>query len=222
MKHESMVIVPRRPMNITMSIVILLINVKSGVMLSESPTVENAETTSKIAYCVGRLGSKIESITTPNATTTRDENIMINARLIDCLAMVRRRISIWSRPRNVLITLSKAMANVVVLIPPAVDIGEPPIHIYRIIITTEILVSEPMLNEEKPAVRGTVARKNDVDSLPKNDVSSLSTLLYSVMKNIIVPPTTNTIVIIRAMTVLEVRSEELGVRSEVLLRFCSL
>ena len=115
-------------MNITMSIVILLMNVKSGVILSESPTVENAETTSKIAYCVGSFGSKIDSITTPNATTTRDENMMINARLIDCFAIVRRRISIWSRPRNVLITLSKAIANVVVLIPPAVDIGEPPIH----------------------------------------------------------------------------------------------
>ena len=206
-KQESIVIVPKRPINITMSIVILLMNVKSGVRLRERPTVENAETTSKIAYCVGSCGSKIERTTTPNATTTSDEKIIINARLIDCLAMVRRRISIWSRPRNVLITLSKAMANVVVLIPPAVDIGEPPIHIYRIIITTEILVSEPMLNEEKPAVRGTVARKNDVDSLPKNDVSSLSTLLYSVMKNIMVPPTTNTIVIISAMTVLELRVE---------------
>ena len=42
------------------------------------------------------------------------------------------------------------------------------------------------------------------------------------MKNIIVPPTTNMIVIIKAMTVLEVRSEELGVRSEVLFLFCSL
>ena len=50
MKHESMVIVPRRPMNITMSIVILLMNVKFDVILSDSPTVENAETTSKIAY----------------------------------------------------------------------------------------------------------------------------------------------------------------------------
>ena len=50
MKHESIVMVPRRPMNITMSIVILLMNVKSGVRLSERPTVENAETTSKIAY----------------------------------------------------------------------------------------------------------------------------------------------------------------------------
>jgi hypothetical protein len=122
----------------------------------------------------------------------------------------------------VLITLSRAIAKVVVLIPPAVDIGEPPIHMYRIMITTEILVKEPILNEENPAVRGTVARKNDVDSFPKNDVSSLSTLLYSVMKNIIVPPTTNMIVIIKAMTVLEVRSEELGVRSEVLFLFCSL
>ena len=121
--------------------------------------------------------------------------------------MVRWRISIWSRPRSVLITLSKAIAKVVVLIPPAVDIGEPPIHMYRIMITTEILVKEPILNEENPAVRGTVARKNDVDSLPKNDVSSLSTLLYSVMKNIIVPPTTNMIVIIKAMTVLELRIE---------------
>ena len=148
--------------------------------------------------------------------------MMINARLMDCLAMVRRRISIWSRPRKVLITLSRAIAKVVVLIPPAVDIGEPPIHMYRIMITTEILVKEPILNEENPAVRGTVARKNDVDSLPKNDGSSLSTLLYSVMKNIIVPPTTNMIVIIKAMTVLDVRSEELGVRSEVLFLFCSL
>lgn len=208
-KQESIVIVPKRPINITMSIVILLMNVKSGVRLRERPTVENAETTSKIAYCVGSCGSKIERTTTPNATTTSDEKIIINARLIDCLAMVRRRISIWSRPRRVFITLSRAIAKVVVLIPPAVDIGEPPIHMYRIIITTEMLVNDPILKEEKPAVRGTVARKNDVESLPKNDVSSRKTLLYSVMKNIIVPPTTNTIVIIKAIMVLELRTEDL-------------
>lgn len=50
MKQESIVIMPKRPMNITMSIVILLMNVKSGVRLSDRPTVENAETTSKMAY----------------------------------------------------------------------------------------------------------------------------------------------------------------------------
>ena len=32
-------------------------NVKSGVRLRERPTVENAETTSKIAYCVGSCAS---------------------------------------------------------------------------------------------------------------------------------------------------------------------
>ena len=122
-------IVPKRPINITMSIVILLTTDNEAVMLSDSPTVENAATTSKIAYWVGSVGSKIESITTPNATTMSDEKMMMNARLIDCLAIVRWRISILSRPRNVLITLSNAMANVVVLMPPAVDIGEPPIHI---------------------------------------------------------------------------------------------
>jgi hypothetical protein len=72
-----------------------------------------------------------------------------------------------------------------------------------------MLVNDPILKEEKPAVRGTVARKNDVESLPKNDVSSHKTLLYSVMKNIIVPPTTNTIVIIKAIMVLELRTEDL-------------
>lgn len=144
-------------------------------------------------------------MTTPNATTTRDEKIMINARLMDCLAMVRWRISIWSRPRSVLITLSKDIAKVVVLIPPAVDIGEPPIHMYMIIMTSEILVSAPILNEENPAVRGTVARKNEVESFPKNEVSSLKTLLYSVMKNRMVPPATSIIVMITAITVLDVR-----------------
>lgn len=204
-KQESIVIVPKRPINITMSIVILLMNVKSGVRLRERPTVENAETTSKIAYCVGSCGSKIERTTTPNATTTSDEKIIINARLIDCLAMVRRRISIWSRPRRVFITLSRAIAKVVVLIPPAVDIGEPPIHMYRIIITTEMLVNDPILKEEKPAVRGTVARKKDVDNLPQNVASSRRTLLYSVIKNIMVPPTTSIMVIITAITVFDVK-----------------
>jgi hypothetical protein len=74
-------------------------------------------------------------------------------------------------------------------------------------ITTEILVKEPILNEENPAVRGTVARKNDVESFPKKVVSSRKTLLYSVMKNRIVPPTTSIIVIIKAITVLELRVE---------------
>ena len=131
--------------------------------------------------------------------------MMINARLIDCLAIVRWRISIWSRPRNVLITLSKAIANVVVLIPPAVDIGEPPIHIYISIITSEMLVNELILKEENPAVRGTVARNNDVESLPKKVVSSCKILLYSVRKKSMVPPTTSTIVIITAITVFDVR-----------------
>ena len=206
-KQDSIVIVPKRPINITISIVILLTIDSEAVRFSDKPTVENAETTSKIAYCVGNFGSKMESITTPKATTMSDEKMMINARLMDCFAMVRWRISIWSRPRKVLITLSKAIAKVVVLIPPAVDIGEPPIHIYIIIITTEILVNAPILNEENPAVRGTVARKNEVEILPKKEESSRKTLLYSVMKNIIVPPATSIIVIIKAMTVLELRVE---------------
>ena len=129
MKQERIVIVPKRPINITMSIVILLTIDNEAVRFRDSPTVEKADTTSKIAYCVGNLGSNIDSTTTPRATTTSDEKIMINARLMDCFAMVRWRISMWSRPRNVLITFNKAMAKVVVLIPPAVDIGEPPIHI---------------------------------------------------------------------------------------------
>ena len=50
MKQESIVIVPKRPINITMSIVILLIIDNDAVRLRDKPTVENAETTSKIAY----------------------------------------------------------------------------------------------------------------------------------------------------------------------------
>ena len=195
---------PRRPMNITMSIVILLTIVSDAVRLSERPTVEKADTTSKMMYCVGNCGSKMESMTTPIATTTSEEKMMIKARLTDCLEMVRWRISIWSRPRRVLMTLSKAMANVVVLIPPAVDIGEPPIHMYIIMMTTEMLVSEPILNDENPAVRGTVARKKDVDILPQNDESARNTLLCSVMKKTIVPPTTRIEVRTIAITVLEV------------------
>ena len=197
--------VPRRPMNIISSIVILLTIVSDAVRLSERPTVENADTTSKMMYWVGNCGSNMESITTPIATTTSEEKMIMNARLTDCFEMVRWRISIWSRPRRVLITLSSAMANVVVLIPPAVDIGEPPIHIYIIIITTEILVSAPILNDEKPAVRGTVARKNDVDILPMSEESARNTLLYSVMKNTIVPPIKRIEVKTIAITVLDVR-----------------
>lgn len=197
--------VPRRPINITKSIVILLTIVSDDVMLSENPTVENAETTSNMMCWIGRCGSNMDRMTTPIVTTASDENMMMNARLTDCFDIVRWRISMWSRPRRVLTTLSRAMANVVVLIPPAVDIGEPPIHIYIIIITTDILVSEPMLNDENPAVRGTVARKNEVESLPQNEVSSESTLLCSVMKNTRVPPMTRMEVRMIAIIVLEVR-----------------
>ena len=49
-KHESIVIVPKRPINITISIVILLTIDNEAVMLSDNPTVEKAATTSKIAY----------------------------------------------------------------------------------------------------------------------------------------------------------------------------
>ena len=67
-----------------------------------------------------------------------------------------------------------------------------------------MLVNEPILNDAKPAVRGTVARKKEVDNLPQSDVSYRRTLLYSVTKNIIVPPTTSIIVIIMAITVFDV------------------
>ena len=101
--------------------------------------------------------------------------------------------------------MSRAMANVVVLIPPAVDMGEPPIHIYTIMMITEMLVSVPRSNDAKPAVRGTVARKNEVQSLPHTDSSLLNTPAYSVTKKSTVPPITSMVVSTIAMTVLEVR-----------------
>ena len=89
MKHERMVIVPRRPTNITKSSVILLARVSVGVAPSERPTVENAAITSKNRCCIGICGSKIESSNTPTTTTTSDENMMMKARLTDCFDMVR-------------------------------------------------------------------------------------------------------------------------------------
>ena len=84
-----MVMVPRRPMNMTRSMVILLTIVSDEVRLSERPTVEKADTTSKMTYCVGSCGSKMESTNTPMATTTSDEKMMMKARLTVSLEMVR-------------------------------------------------------------------------------------------------------------------------------------
>lgn len=204
-KQESIVIVPRRPINIITIRVAWLTVHKVGVRFRDKPTVAKAETTSNMIKRVSVCGSKIDNIITPVPITNRDENITIKARLIECFEIERCRISIWSRPRKVLITFRAAMAKVVVFIPPAVDIGEPPIHIYTIIITTVIFVSAPISNALKPAVRGVVERKNEVDNLPYNDVSSSRTLLYSVIKNIIVPLMTKIFVTTMAITVLDVR-----------------
>ena len=59
---------------------------------------------------------------------------------------------------------------------------------------------------------------NDVDNLPQTDESSCNTLLYSVVKNNIVPPTTNTKVIITAITVFDVNVRALWSNIRLLLR----
>ena len=63
-----------------------------------------------------------------------------------------------------------AKANVLVFIPPAVDAGEPPIHIKKIInnnVDTFIVVKSTVL---KPAVLGVMALNAEVVIFPKSEV----------------------------------------------------
>ncbi len=88
------------------------------------------------------------------------------------------------------ITVNIIIARVVVLIPPAVDPGDPPINIYIIVITfpdPDIAVVEILLN---PAVLGVTAEKYELTSLsPKLILDIVPGLLHSATKKSTVPIT---------------------------------
>lgn len=93
--------------------------------------------------------------------------------------------------------LLRATANVVVFIPPPVDIGEAPIHI-RIRVKKIVWGrKEDKGRLLKPAVLGVTAAKNEVASFSPED-KSFRVLFDSNTKNRIVPPTSKTNV--KAMT----------------------
>jgi hypothetical protein len=131
MKHDNSVNRPMRPMNIMIINVILLAVPIIGD--SDNPAVPNADVTSNIASRIVRCGSKESNAIVPEPMMTIEKNRMMYERLIEFCVMRRPRISIYSRPRIVFHTLRNATPNVVVLIPPPVDIGDAPIHISDIV-----------------------------------------------------------------------------------------
>lgn len=105
----------------------------------------------------GRCGSKNDIANTPMPIVIRDKNIVAKARCCDIPLISRLNTSVRSLPRARLNTFNTATANVLVLMPPPVEFGEAPIHISRIINSTDENCKAPKSTLLNPAVCGVVA-----------------------------------------------------------------
>ena len=143
---------PIRPINIRNIITIFPRFVKSGVIPIDKPTVPKAENVSKAIVKKSAfskmLNKSIPVNTIVNDKTMTDSALRAMSRLTFLLNKVR-----FSRLRISVTTIKTTNAKVVVLIPPAVPPGEPPINIKAIIINCVAGYNTAMFNVEKPAVR---------------------------------------------------------------------
>ena len=94
--------------------------------------------------------------------------------------------SILSLPLERLTIFRVATINVVVLIPPAIEPGEPPIHINNIVNINEGMVNKLRSIVFKPPDLGVTAAKKELIIFPSS-VLPANALLYSIIKNETVP-----------------------------------
>ena len=132
-KIWNKVIGPNLPKNIKMIITILLPTSKEGVRPAESPTVPKAEKTSKITFSLVANSLPFSNVrTTIKATTivmTDKKTKVIAFRILDLV--YSRLKAVMLLPCKNLTKQRMMMKIVVVLIPPAVEIGEPPMNMNK-------------------------------------------------------------------------------------------
>ena len=124
---------PNLPKNISTQITILLPNDKVVVKFALKPTVPKAEKVSNNKLSVVALGlllSKDDNKIKPSNNVAIDKNNKVIALIIDDFVNSRLNAVIFLPCKN--LTKQRMMIKiVVVLIPPAVEIGDPPININK-------------------------------------------------------------------------------------------
>ena len=158
---------PILPVNIISEMSIFPSSGIEEVMPVDSPTVLNAEITSKRTDKNEFLRSKewsdssiiVDMYITVNESITRVVLLVISSPL---MRLCQKTISFL--PLNLARIIPKITAKVVTFIPPAIDPGEPPINIKSIITVKVLSLNADMSTVLKPAVLQVMDWKNDISS----------------------------------------------------------
>ena len=149
MPNEMM---PIRPISITKMMTTRLNGCISLTVPVGSPTVENIDTASKNILPSGISSVRHRNIVVRKTTLALTKK-MLSARKMIIGGTVRSKMTTSSRPRIKDQIAAKITAIVVVLMPPPVEAGEPPINIKNIMKSSVGSVSAFMSSMEKPEVR---------------------------------------------------------------------
>ena len=170
---------PNLPKNIIIVSTALPKTLKYGVMPRLKPTVPNALKDSNIKDSRAMFGSKIVNKKVIDTIQITEIRITAKARLATSLAILLPAKFISSVPFIMPIKDNIMMPNVVVLIPPAVEPGEPPINI-KIMVMKRVGIVKPFKsNVLYPAVLGVTEAKNDATTFwPKVKSPIVFGLLY--------------------------------------------
>ena len=189
---------PNLPTNINMQRTSLLASESPDVRLIESPTVQKAETTSKKiskngfecscgdAPCsrsrIRKLAAKI--ICSPKASKSRAFCTVASPKA-RCLAIA------WFLPLKFASKNAARILNVVVLIPPAHEPGDPPMNMRNMTSKSAALLRLAWLIVAKPAVRQVTDSKNALQILSPREKEAKPGLRQPSRKSIAAPPSTS-------------------------------
>jgi len=193
---------PIRPRNIVIIITIFEAIDSDEVMPVESPTVAEAETTSKNICIDVKPVSKNMIAVVERKVMPRKRTKIASALFTISLGMVLLETSTWFFSLIIVLMLINMTAKVVVLIPPPVEPGEAPINMSNIMKSMVAGLNLDMSTELKPAVLVVVLWNTDAIIFSAG-VLFLSVLLFSAARKNTVPMTRSVAVIIS--TILEWR-----------------
>ena len=188
LKNNAREIGPIRPKYIVTTIISLAGSVSEEVKLRESPTVPIAETTSY------KQSSNAPGCTAQNAmseiTITKKLSEKIDVAFLTVSALILRlKTSVFVLSERLDRREATRIINVVVLIPPAVPEGEPPINIKIEQMIIVHLRSPSCGIVQKPAVLVVTDWKREANILsPRGKLPIVLSFVYSRMKIVIAPP----------------------------------
>ena len=177
-----------------------LARVRCGVRSAESPTVPIAEEASYIRFRNSACGSKIDMAATAVSQNVKVIIVIVSADRMLSIASFRPKHSVSLCPLRTEMTVRATSAKVVVLIPPAVPAGEPPINIRIQPSSRELSVSPDWDTDANPAVRVVTDWNAEASTFSGTLKSAMvSGLLNSSRKYPSVPPRIRTAVMTRTI-----------------------